>query len=121
MNCSLRMIPPLWPPRAVGRMGRWRLARATPSTITRFSRGRTLTTRPRLPRSLPAITSTSSFFFTSTVCIRVLSYRRSQHLGSQRDDLHEPLLPELPGHGAEDPGAPWVLLLVDQDHGVVVE
>src|SRR5439155_17678896 len=121
MNCSFRMMPPVWPPRDVGRMGRWRLARATPSTMTRFSRGRTLTTRPRLPRSLPAITSTSSFFLISTVRISLVSCQSSQHLGSQRDDLHESLLPELSRHRTEDPGAPWVLLFVDQYNSVVVE
>src|SRR2546428_11035489 len=89
--------------------------------MTRFSRGRTLTTRPRLPRSLPAITSTSSFFLISTVRISLVSCQSSQHLGSQRDDLHEPLLPQLSRHRTEDPGAPWVLLFVDQYHGVVVE
>src|SRR4029079_271433 len=34
----------------------WRLMMFTPSTTTRFFAGRTLSTRPRLPRSLPVIT-----------------------------------------------------------------
>src|SRR5205823_4608373 len=59
MNISCWMIPPCGT-RLVGLA--CFVARATPSTITRFFWGRTLTTRPRLPRSLPAITWTSSFF-----------------------------------------------------------
>src|SRR5262249_43169924 len=39
----------------------WRLIMLTPSTTSRFFRGSTLSTRPRLPRSLPAMTSTLSF------------------------------------------------------------
>ena len=34
----------------------------TPSTIRRFLSGSTFSTRPRLPRSLPVMTSTVSFF-----------------------------------------------------------
>src|SRR5262249_33518711 len=40
----------------------WRLIMFTPSMIRRFFSGFTLSTRPRLPRSLPVITRTLSFF-----------------------------------------------------------
>src|SRR5262249_15701815 len=39
-----------------------RLIMFTPSTMSRFFSGRTLSTRPRLPRSFPVITTTVSFF-----------------------------------------------------------
>src|SRR6185436_13753622 len=119
MNSSWTMIPPccsVWPLRARLLPVRVCLvARATPSTMTRPSMGSTFTTRPRFPRSLPEMTCTSSFFLMLTVAIWL------QHLRSQRDDLHEPLLAELPGHRPEDPRSTGVALLVDQHHGVVVE
>src|SRR4029077_21072027 len=56
MGCS--MIPPFW--FFAGFALVWCLAMLTPATITVRSRGRTSCTRPRFPRSLPAITMTSS-------------------------------------------------------------
>src|SRR5439155_426626 len=89
--------------------------------MTRFSRGSTFTTRPRFPRSLPAMTWTSSFFLTSTAFMIRPCHGTSQHLRRERDDLPEPLLPQLPSNRPEDAGPPRVLLLVDQHHRVVVE
>src|SRR5207245_3790949 len=118
MNCSLTVSPPVCPPRepCAGRTGRCRVTRATPSTMPLPLSGSTFTTRPRFPRSLPAITWTSSFLCTSTDCRMGL-----QHLRGERDDLHEPLLPQLPGHGPEDARPSGVSLLVDEHHGVLVE
>src|ERR671919_727370 len=82
--------------------------------MIRPSRGRTRTTRPRAPRSLPWITWTSSSFL-------MLTPGTSEHLRRQRDDPHEPLLPQLAGHGTEDPGSPRLPLVVDQHHRVLVE
>src|SRR3972149_4119955 len=45
---------------------------------------------------------------------------RSQHLRRQRDDLHVLALPQLPGHGTEDPRPPRVLAVGGQQHGGVV-
>ena len=45
----------------------WRLIMFTPSTMTALLPGTTLNTRPRLPRSRPAITSTLSFFLIEDV------------------------------------------------------
>src|SRR5262245_48936624 len=42
-------------------------------------------------------------------------------LGGQRNDLHELLLAQLARHRAEDTGAPWIVFLVDDDNGVVIE
>src|SRR2546421_535697 len=44
-----------------------------------------------------------------------------QHLRGRRDDLHEPLLPQLPADRAEDAGAAGVATVPDQDSGVLVE
>src|SRR3954470_9661477 len=44
-----------------------------------------------------------------------------QHLRRQRDDLHEPLLPQLAAHRAEDAGAAGVAAVTDEHGGVLVE
>src|SRR5262245_38940015 len=83
------------------------------STTTLRSRGRASRTFPRLPRSLPVITwTTSSFLILSGVAI-------SEHLRRQRDDLHEVLLAQLAGHRPEDARPARVELVVD-DHGRVL-
>src|SRR5690606_7469512 len=46
---------------------------------------------------------------------------RSEHLGGERDDLHELLGAQLTGHRPEDAGAERLQVLVDQDRGVAVE
>src|SRR5512143_294992 len=72
-----------------------RLTKLTFSTIRRFSSRSTFNTRPVLPRSSPAITITWSFLANCDMA-------SSDHLGSQRDDLHELALPELPRDRPED-------------------
>src|SRR5690606_20203239 len=46
---------------------------------------------------------------------------RSQHFGSERDDLHELLGTQLAGHGPEDARADRLVLVVEQHRGVAVE
>src|SRR5664279_1954607 len=83
----------------------------TRQTITLPDAGITRMMAPRLPRSLPASTSTSSPFFTFT----------SQHLRGERDDPHELAVAQLAADGAEDARAPRLHLVVDEDRGVLVE
>src|ERR671915_1369159 len=66
---------------------------------------------PVLPLSLPEITMTSS---------SVRSFI-SEHLRGKRDDLHEPAVAQLAGHGTEDARAARVVLRVDDHGGVLVE
>src|SRR3990172_7902248 len=84
----------------------------TPWTTTRCLSGRTCRTWPCLPRFLPAMTST-----VSSRLIRCISH----HFRRQRDDLHEVALPQLPRHRPEDAGAPRVLLVRQEDGGVLIE
>src|SRR5450830_248377 len=51
-------------------------------------------------------------------CVRI---RMSEHLGSQRHDLHVPLLAQLARDGSEDAGRSRLALLVDDHHRVLVE
>src|SRR5215204_62025 len=44
-----------------------------------------------------------------------------ENLWCERDDAHEPLVPQLPANGTEDAGAAGLLLFVDEDGGVLVE
>src|SRR5713101_2651892 len=165
---SFVTMPPSWPPpRADGRTFSWRLTRWTPSTSTRFLRGKTAITRPSLPASLPDRTWTRSPLRTraaisghrredghaeSVPAPRAPGARRAhsrrlynrratprfgdagaferarnrgrgplKHLRRKGNDLHEALLPQFPGHRPEDAGAAGVVLVVDDDHGVVVE
>src|SRR5574341_1066124 len=45
----------------------------------------------------------------------------SEDLGRQRNDLHEFLPPQFPGHRPEDAGADRLALGVDQDRGVAIK
>src|SRR5271155_1824513 len=94
-----------------------------PSTYTRSSRGATRMTRPVLPRSLPAMTSTWS-------SVLIFIVRRwgvgregamSEHLGSEGDDLHEVAVAQLAGHRAEDARPARVVLVIDDHRGILVE
>src|SRR5215212_11486050 len=91
-------------------------------------------TRPVLPLSAPAITTTvSPDFMCRAIVGSPLSLRespgrrpgsargRSDDLARERHDLHEVLVAKLAGHGAEDSGAAGVVFLVDHDGGVAVE
>src|SRR4051794_6511299 len=89
------------------------LTRLTPSTITRWSSRRTWMTLPSAPLSLPAMTRTVSPFLMFTLI--------SEHLRSQRNDLHELLLAQLTTHGAEDAGAAGLPVGLEDHGGVLVE
>src|SRR5437588_1679328 len=109
-TCSARCAPATW-------RGRWwRLTIFSPSTYTRSFFGSTRSTLPRLPRSLPPTTITSS-----SVLIRAGISVLLEDLGGERDDLHEVSFAQLAGHRAEDAGSPWVVLSVDQHRRVLVE
>ena len=58
-GASRFMMPPLMFLLGFGRV--WRLTKFTPSTRRRFVAGIVFRTRPRLPRSFPAVTRTVSF------------------------------------------------------------
>src|SRR5438552_18050787 len=94
---SLSMMPPVWP--FIG-LGRWCFfTRLTPSTTT-CSASMRRSTVPRLPLSRPDSTTTSSPFL--ILCISVFRSVFLQDLGSERDDLHEPLGAQLARHRPED-------------------
>src|SRR5512146_2144409 len=80
-----------------------------PSTITELLDGCTSRTLPFLPLSLPVITCTVSsfliFILTSVYSLRLMLGPQGsllQDLWSQRYYLHELLLAQLAGNGAED-------------------
>src|SRR3982074_3867756 len=120
----------------------------TPSTRTRFFSAITRRTRPCLPLSLPAITSTLSFrlilmpainsLSSSTIVlprsrtpvilwcepnsqIRAQSSSLLDDLGRERDDLEKLFLAKLAGDGAEYAGADRLVGVIDDDRGVLVE
>src|SRR3954454_4873396 len=62
------------------------------------------------------MTLTVSPFLIFIVCFPI-----SEHLRCQRDDLHEPLVAQLPAHGAEDAGAARLSVLAQDHRGVLVE
>src|SRR3990172_8012799 len=123
------MIPPssVWVPRLCF------LTTLRPSMTTLPSRGCTRSTLPSLPLNSPLITRTvSPLVMWSTGCGRrngVGALRRflktsgfiSNHLGRQRHDLHELLVPELAAHRSEDARSPGLALVVDEDGRVLVE
>src|SRR6478672_4019510 len=102
----------MMPPCCVERGGVWCfLATFTPSTTTLPALGSAAMTSPSLPRSLPLRTRTRS----------PLRIFMSDHLRGQRHDAHEPLLPQLTTHRAEDAGTAGLALVVDQHRCVLVE
>src|SRR2546430_2099696 len=105
----------------------------TPSTCTRNSLGQTRSPLPSLPRCSPEITRTVSRL---AMCILWRSGSRasarvrlflftsgfmSDHLGRERDDLHEPLVAQLAPHRPEDAGGAGLALVGDEHGGVLVE
>src|SRR5262249_58897282 len=108
-KCSM---PPALAPRPVVVMRLCLVTRLMPSTTTLFVAGSAEMTLPRTPRSLPAMTTTSSPF---------LTFIGLQHLGCERNDLHEPLVAQLPAHRAEDARATWLPVRPDQHRRVLVE
>src|SRR5690606_30535794 len=119
-----RSTTPPWGLVRVGRMCRfWML---TPSTTTRFSRGRASSTLPVLPLSSPRMTITRSSFFTCILTgfastLRAISCPPLQHFRSQGHDPHKIPLPQFPGHRPEDARPARVALLVDDDGSVLIK
>src|SRR5687767_2305927 len=118
--------------------------RLMPSTTTRSLSVITRRTRPVLPLSAPVVTITTSpalilraiSLFPISDCrlpielqLRRLSFgnrqsaigNSSNHFARQRHDLHEVLVAQLAGDGAEDARAARVVLLVDHHRRVLVE
>src|SRR6266542_4418731 len=94
----------------------WRLIMFTPSTIRRFFSGSTFSTRPRLPRSLPVMIRTLSFFRSGVDKRDTL-----ENLRRERNNLHEAVLAQLARDWTEHAGADRFVVLVDQHGGVAVE
>src|SRR5690606_5790292 len=112
---SRSITPPGCPAWGLGLV--WRLTMLTLETITRSPSTRI--TSPRLPLSLPATTITWSPFLIRLVAI--IPVLRSQHFGSERDDLHELLGAQLARHRPEDAGADRLVLGVEKHGGIAVE
>src|SRR5664279_217856 len=100
----------------------------TPSTRTRPATRSTSSTRPVLPLSRPAMTFTRSFFLIrifsgsgATLCRFAKRDGMSDHLRSERHNLHEALVAQFPGHRAEDARADRLVQVVDEHGGVGVE
>src|SRR2546426_9292700 len=105
----------------------------TPSTSTRNSLGKTRSTLPSLPRCSPEITRTVSPLAMcilwrsgsrASARVRLFLYTSgfmSDHLGRERDDLHEPLVAQLAPHRPEDAGRAGLALVGDEHGGVLVE
>src|SRR5260370_42421482 len=108
-------MPPGWP--MEGRV--WRLTMFTPWPRTRMSFGRTRSTSPVLPLSLPAMTTTLSPFLIFSLTISIDP--GSQHFGRERDDLHELAGAQLARHRSEDARADRLRPLVCEDRRVSVE
>src|SRR5688572_6787695 len=75
--------------------------RLMPSTTTRSLSVNTRSTRPVLPLSAPAITTTVS----PDLMCRAMSCFPLNDFAGERDDLHEVLVAQLAGDGPEDAGA----------------
>src|SRR6266568_498938 len=85
----------------------------TPVTMARCSLGRTWRTWALLPLSFPRITITWSSFF--------ILFMALNHLRGKRDDLHEVALAQFAGNRAKDPSPTRILLVAENDGGVIVE
>src|SRR5687768_17048200 len=106
---SLSTMPPVCP--FIG-LGRWCFfTRFTPSTTT-WSASMRRSTVPRLPLSRPASTTTSSPFLIRSI---------SEHLWSERYDLHEALGAQLARHRPENARADRLEPRREQHRGVAVE
>src|SRR5437867_6961930 len=70
---------------------------------------------PRLPRSVPATTTTSSPFLTWNFAINLNNFR------GQRNDLHEFLFAQLARDRPEDARAPRIIFFVDNHNGVGIK
>src|SRR5690606_3754998 len=119
IGASLSMMPPVTLRCGFGRV--WRLTMFTPSTSRRWSSS-TRITRPRLPLSRPARTITSSPVRILFMVQSLLPHPRPlQHLGRERDDLHELLGAQLARDRTEHARPEELALVVEQYRGVGVE
>src|ERR1700676_2622441 len=129
MGALKSMMPPWMLPATPDLVCRFR--RLIPSTTRRWVIGMVRTTTPRLPLSLPAITSTVSPARMSSRrarplaqprCLRATLVRRSvfalisEHLRGEAHDLHEVALAQLAGDGPEDARAARAVVRLDE-HG----
>src|ERR1022692_1167897 len=85
--------------------------------ITMLRSGMTRVISPCLPTSLPDRTSTRSPFFSRIFTRSVIS----KHLRGERHDPHEPAIPKLSSHRAEDAGPAWLHLVVNQHSCVLIK
>src|SRR5574343_314057 len=109
---SLSTMPPATPFIGFGRTCFF--ARLTPSTTT-WSASTRRTTVPRLPLSLPVITTTSS-------PLRIFSITRPlQNFRSQGHDLHEALGTQFAGDRAKDARADRLELVIEKDCGIAIK
>src|SRR6185437_11935114 len=116
----------------------------TRSTRTRSLSAMTRMTLPRLPLSLPAITSTVSLRLILMPAIKLSSWHSAlavcckqilvtcycpagsqalklDNLRGERDDLEKLLLAKFAGHGSEDAGSDRLVGVIDDYSGVLVK
>src|SRR5574343_781360 len=112
IGISFSRMPPVMP--LIGFGLACFLTMAIPSTTT-WSDSSTRSTVPRLPLSLPVMTTTSS-------PLRILFIPISlQHFGRERNDLHEALATQLTRHRPKNTGADRLELVVQQNSRIAVE
>src|SRR6476646_6829843 len=128
IGASTCSMPPALAPRWLAVTRLCFVTRLPPSTPTLFVIGSAAMTLPFTPRSLPAMTTTSSPFLTFIELPRSARLLAScdnpsclEHLGRERNDLHEPLVAQLASHGAEDARAARLAVGPDENGGVLVE
>src|SRR5689334_18727992 len=88
------------------------------SITTASLSGRTRSTLPVFPLSLPPITMTLSFL---RICTRSSLNPRLQYFRCERNYLHKFLGPELARHRTENTCADRFRLIIDQHCGVIIE
>src|SRR3989338_7789103 len=93
------------------------LAILIPSTRALPSFLKTRKTFPGLPLSLPDVAITVSFFFILNILLLSCLY----YFRSQGYDFHKVPIPELPGNGAEYPGAFRIALEINNHRGIAVK
>src|SRR5690348_5123422 len=115
MGISFSTMPPCT--LAFG-FGRWCFFATFTFSTSRRSSSSTLSTAPRRPLSLPAITTTSSPFLILFMCSLPGAL---QHFRRKRNDAHESLGAQLARHRSEDTGADRLQLVGQEHRGVAVE
>src|SRR5574343_719858 len=109
---SLSTMPPATPFIGFGRTCFF--ARLTPSTTT-WSASTRRTTVPRLPLSLPVVTTTSSPLRIFSIVSLLQNFR------SQRHDLHETLGTQFAGYRAKDARADRLELVIEKNGSIAIE